>query len=660
MLESATRLALLTLSFGLLAAPAWAAEPNIRDLNVRGLQVGGTTTLLVEGDDLGPATKLLLPFPAKQTLKPGSTDKQATFEVALDDAVPPGYHHLRVVTDGGVSLPVIIGVDRLPQRTITTSPEPLPVALHGTVNGSTTIETTFAGKTGQKLIAEVEAQRLGSKLRPVVHLYGPKRLQVTWAWGAPALLGDTRLQAALPEDGLYTIAVHDAEYATPGPGFFRLKIGQWSFVDQVFPPVIGRGARAVELLGASSVRMDLSAAQSLGPVPLSWPKDGTWSGPRPFVDVGTRTEVLEQPASGTIQDLPTGSVAVNGRLLSPFVEDRYRVSVTPGTKVRFELFAERLGSPVDAALIVRNDAGGELARAEDGPGTLDPVLEYAVPDKMTSVVIAVVDSQGRGGPRGVYHLTVDPVTPTGGPADFRLFTPAGRVLLAKNERSVVPVLVERRGYQGRIDLTADGMPPGVKLSGLTIPTGADGTLVTIEPGASTAGATISTWRGRGTSGPERPVQLKGHPLERLQPWLATELAVAPVVTKAVGFSIDWRGASDLAMFPGGKLTLPVSVKRSPADSVVRLTLVTSQLPPLVNNQPDVNRTIRPEKPVELAAKVTDGAVVVLVPPKLPGPVYDVAIQAELLAADKKTVLATAVTPVRRLAVRKLPFLVLWQ
>src|SRR5437763_14770263 len=132
----------LTLFSLICASAAAAAQPNIRNLNVRGLQVGGTTALTVDGDDLGAAPKLLLRFPAKQLLKPGSTDKQATFEVTLDDAVSPGYYHLRVVTDGGVSLPVVIGVDRLPQRVIAATPEQLPVALHGTVGGSTIVETT--------------------------------------------------------------------------------------------------------------------------------------------------------------------------------------------------------------------------------------------------------------------------------------------------------------------------------------------------------------------------------------------------------------------------------------------------------------------------------------------------------------------------------------
>src|SRR5262249_11091360 len=87
-------------------------------------------------------------------------------------------------------------------------------------------------------------------------------------------------------------------------------------------------------------------------------------------------------------------------------------------------------------------------------------------------------------------------------------------------------------------------------------------------------------------------------------------------------------------------------------SPIRLTLLTSQNPPRQNNQPDPNRTIRVERPTEVAAKVSDSEVPVLVPPELPSPSYDVAVQAGLLSPDPRTLLATAYTPVRRMTVRQ--------
>jgi hypothetical protein len=637
----------------LLPARLAAAEPSIRSLSVRGLQIAGTTTVMVDGDDLGTGPRLLLPFPAQQQLQPGAADKRAAFAITLGGDVEPGYYQLRVVTAGGVSLPAVIAVDRLPQRPLAPSVEQLPTALHGVVTGSTVVETSFSGKAGQRVLAEVEAQRLGNKLRPILHLYSPKRVQLAWAWTTPALFGDARLEATLPEDGTYTVALHDAEYAAPAPGFFRLRIGQWPGVDQVFPPVVGTGPQSVELLGpAAPARLDFTVSPGSTVLPLPWPKEGTWSGPRPFVTVASHPELVGQPAAGKPQDLPAGPVGVSGRLLTPFAEDRYRLSVTPGSKVRLEVFAERYGSPLDATLVVRNEAGGELARAEDSPGSLDPVLEYAVPGNVTSVVVGVVDSQGRGGPHGVYRLTVDPEGAPSAPADYRLLTPAQRVLLPVGGSVVVPVVIERRGFRGAVEVSAAGLPPGVRLENATILPGADGTLVTVRRGDAAGDAIVTTWRGRADDGQERTAVVEGHPLERLQPWLATEVAVAPTTAKAADFQVEWRGLpADAGFVPAGKLALPVQLTRPTSDALVRLTLLTSQVPQLLNGQPNPALALRPERPVELAAKVTEGEVTMLVPPELPAPVYDVTVQADLLAPNRQTVLATAYAPVRRLPVR---------
>jgi hypothetical protein len=646
---------ILLTAFASLPGTLRAGEPTVRNVSLRGLQIGSTTTIVIDGDDFGPTPRLLLPFAAKQQLKPGSTKVQATFDVTLDGDVEPGYHHLRVVTDDGVSAPVVIAVDRLPQRPVTAAVEQTPVALHGVVNGSATVEAKFVGKAGQKVLVEVEAQRLGSKLRPVVHLLNPKRLQLGWAWPTPSFGGDVRLEATLPEDGEYTVALHDLEYAAAAPGFFRLRVGQWSCVDQVFPPAVETGKpQTVELLGPSPLqRVSLTGHSGAEVVQVPVPKEGVFSGPRPFVLVSPHAELVRQDAAVKVQDLPAGPVGVSGRLLTPHHEDRYRIPVVPRTKVRFSVFAERYGSPLDASLVVRNEQGAELARAEDSPGTLDPILEYAVPDNVTSVIVGVVDSQGRGGPRGVYRLVVEPQQSGSKRADFRLVTTARHIALPAGGRAVIPVLIDRSGgYEGRITLSAEGLPAGVRLEGADIPDGADGALVVVQRGDAPAGAVISRWRGRAPDGDERSVTTKGHSLERLQPWLATEIAVFVSQDLKTEFEIDWRGLpADAGLVPASKLTLPAKVTKPAGNGVVRLTLMSSQLRPIVNGATDPNQSLRLEKPVEIAANATDGDLTVLVPPVPVAPVYDVTVQAELLTADKKTVLAVAYAPVRRMTVR---------
>ena len=126
---------LILLAFSLAIPSLRASEPAIRNLDIRGLRIGGTTTLVLDGDNLGKMPRLFLPFAAKQALKPGATDKRAVFEVTLADEVTPGYYHLRVVAEGGVSLPIVIAIDRLPQQAVTAPVKELPVALHRLVAG---------------------------------------------------------------------------------------------------------------------------------------------------------------------------------------------------------------------------------------------------------------------------------------------------------------------------------------------------------------------------------------------------------------------------------------------------------------------------------------------------------------------------------------------
>ncbi|MBY0232743.1 MAG: hypothetical protein K2W96_25970, partial [Gemmataceae bacterium] len=125
------------------------AEPNVRALDVRGLQAGATTALTVDGEGLEGA-RLLLPFAAKATARPGATKNRVVFDVALGD-VPAQSCNLRVVADGGVSAPVAIAVDGLPQKPFAAEAA-LPVALHGTLNGSSVLSTKFAGKAGEKVM----------------------------------------------------------------------------------------------------------------------------------------------------------------------------------------------------------------------------------------------------------------------------------------------------------------------------------------------------------------------------------------------------------------------------------------------------------------------------------------------------------------------------
>lgn len=645
-----------------LAAGVWAilavvlssagAPPQIAKISAPTLQSGGVTTLIFDGTDLGPNPRVLLPVAiAEQKVKEGGTAAKVQIDVKLDASVPPGVYQLRLASDKGISNPINVEIDPMPQQAFAPKVEKLPACLQGALGGSATLSTTLAGKKGQRLVIEVEARRLGSAIDPVVKLFDPQRVQLAWGRGSNPLGGDARIVSVLPADGTYTIELHDAQYKAGTPNRFRMRIGDLQFVDLPFPLAGQRGTKAsFQLIGslpeATKVEADLTNAPGGSMVRLPLPANAV--GLAPSVLVSEIPEVLEnEAAAGKLQELAIPS-AVNGRLRQPKEEDKYRLAVQPGMKLKLDVLAERAGSPLDGVLILRNEAGTQLARSDDQATTLDPSLEYTVPDGVTALIAAVSDLRGRGGPDFVYRLAV---TPAALP-DFSLAIVEDRPHVPRTGAAILRIRATRSNYNGPIKLTLPGLPAGVAVTGDEIPAGATEALLSLTaPEGAPLGQAVVRVIGEST---EPGVSLKRLALPpetaftKAQPSFRGELGVA--VTEPAPLGIVWEG--DHANLPlGGNIVAKVKVGRTPESmGPIRLSLVTSQIAPKTkDNKDDVGRTLRLETAPTLTADQATADLKILVPADLPAMPYDLAIRAELLGKDPKTVLQTAVTPVRRLA-----------
>ncbi|HND54050.1 MAG TPA: hypothetical protein PLV92_16680, partial [Pirellulaceae bacterium] len=549
----------------------------------------------------------------------------------------------------------------------------LPVALHGSLAGSNLVEARFVATGGQELMIEVESRRLGGKVRPVVHLLDASRRQIAWSWPQQQLGGDTRLTVKLPTAGSYTVQLHDAEYSAAAPSHFRLKIGNWDHAELAYPPLAPRGSTApIELIGrlpSKAVSLPADATGEFAAAP--WPAGAAASGPRVAVRLSDDPELLEQPTGAAPQDLGTTlPISLSGRLAQPGEQDRYQLTVNAGDKLRFELFAARWGTSLDGVLVIQDEQGKQLARGDDGPGTTDPQLDFTVPANVSRVIVVVSDLLGRGDAGSIYRLSVSATPPPPAPGaptlppgqiplapgtkpGFRLLTPVDRVRIPQGGRTVVPVLVERRGYDGPVSLSAATLPTGVAVDGAEIPPQFEGCLLTLSAdGAAQPALVLSSLRGvDATKQMQRELAVDGHPLGEVAPWLRSELPIA--VVPAAPFQVAWpEPATELKLPLAGKQALPVRIQRNEGVAgPVRLSLITAQVVPKVNGNPDQNRTLRAEQAtVEIAADKSDGALNLIVPADLAAPAYDVAVVAELLSPDKKTVLGVATTPPKRLAV----------
>ncbi len=297
-------------------APVVAArtDPAIKNTSLHGLEAGKATQLAIVGSNLAPNPRLTIPGVAfEQKVLDGSNAERIMVMITLPEACPLGWFPLFVETDNGISPPLPIAIDMLPQHAArTSSPEQLatlPAAFSGQVAGANTVKVYFQGKAGERVAAEVEAKRLGSAMDPVVEIKTAQGTPLIIGWGESALRGDCRAECKLPADGIYFVELHDLTYRAPGQNRFRLKLGDFRSIDLWFPAKIGMSEEvALKPLGAGlhadaalvAAKPDKTLTENYSPKFLAgWESVG----PVPHLPVSQATEVLEQPPASGLQSV---------------------------------------------------------------------------------------------------------------------------------------------------------------------------------------------------------------------------------------------------------------------------------------------------------------------------------------------------------------------
>lgn len=653
----------ILMAAGVVVIPAVVnAAPTISNLSLRGLTAGKSVTLVIDGSELTADTQVILPAPISSQTAKATKGNQVTIELTVDAAASPGIYLLRVATKNGISNPLAIGLDRLPQEAFADSIKATPVALTGLLPNAGTLRTTFTGKKGEVISLDLESQRLGAAIKPVLRLLDARGKQLAYSPPLRSLQNDSRLTASLPADGVYTIELHDQLYRPANPGYFRLKVGQLQFAEQAFPLAVTKGQKAsVNLLtaaGAGEMPFNATTLAIAHATSVAVPATAelfTGSAPRVFVsDFAEHVESNRE--AGKLPKLTAAPVGVSGVLTATGEDDRYELPVTPGQKLRFEVFAQRHSSPLDAVLTVYGPQGNALQSSDDRAGSSDPMLEYTVPAGITALQVGVKDMQERGGVLFYYRIEVrDAAAP-----DFSLSLTTDRLNIPAGGTQVLQVQATRQGYSGAIDLNLPGLPSSITVQGNKIAEGATIALMTLTAQPDAAG-TVGLVQISGTA-----TQLP-QPISRLattpdlpgslsQPHLKQQFAVGVMAASPIQFA--WNGDPADALVLGDKLAAKVTVARQgnvPGNVKVRL-LTTQPAPKKTikeNNQDkvvdDVAAAIRLEGDPQLKPDQPELTANILVPTELPQRPWDLVLIADLLATDNKTVKSSIAAPVRTLS-----------
>src|SRR4029079_19014842 len=272
-----------------LSSPATAA-PSITSITPRGLEIGRPTTVVITGADLSADIRLISEAKITgQTIKPAAKANRIELEIALDPTTAPGLYAFRLADAGGISSPIVLGVDRLPQRAFDGRSLEMQSAYSGVVGGAQVLQSKLQGKKGQRLIIDVEAQRLGSGLKPVVRLDDERGTQIAWSPPRAVIGGDARIETTLPAGAEYTLEWHDELYRPTGPGFFRLKIGDLQYADLATPlAVMAGGKQDVKFASTNvegGVEIDATGASVPGETVVPLPSAERFTGAAPRIAI---------------------------------------------------------------------------------------------------------------------------------------------------------------------------------------------------------------------------------------------------------------------------------------------------------------------------------------------------------------------------------------
>ena len=415
-----------SLGFGV---PSFAAAPSLKSVFPAGGQRGGTVEILLDGK--AEKGKVWIEGGGVTFTAP---DDKGKVQATLAADATPGLRLLRVFNAEGVSEAVRFVVGTVPEvvemqpnhAPLQAMPlDKLPVCVNGRIDKAGDIDHfSFLLKKGQQVRIDLLAYTLGSPIDPLLHVLDEKGTRVATASDGRNL--DPALSFTAPAEGRYTVQI--AGFAHPPASevsftggssvVYRLTVHQGPLTTGVFPAAVSSKTstrltrRGIGLakdqplhempateLTAQGRLMQMAVPDCLLPL------DGLVTPASP----STEAEPNDTPDKATsAASLPA---VFGGRIHQRSDMDRFVFPVRKGQKLRAEIFAHRLGLPLDATLQAFDEGGKNLGVSEDQKDLADPALNWtAAADGLHQVVVA--DQFHRGGEANEYVLEVAEVTPS--------------------------------------------------------------------------------------------------------------------------------------------------------------------------------------------------------------------------------------------------------
>ncbi len=451
--------------------------PRLLTVSPMGGQVGTNFDVTITSENAEDVSQLLFSSP-KITAKPvAGAENKFTVSIAADASV--GVYDARVISRLGVSSARAFSVGKLPEVTRSKANNNIETSMALSMNSLCNAVMTkravdfysFQGVKGKRVAVDCAAIGIDSKLTPVLIIADAK--------GGDLLVNRTGgvIDFTPKADGTYLIKVSDLTFQGGERYFYRLAVQE--------VPGNGPAPRQPQTATVSS---------------MSWPPVG-------LAATSKMTETEPNNAAAQAQKI-TLPCDIAGSFFPAADVDTYEFTAKKGETWWVEVASERLGLNTDPFVLVQrvtktgdketltdvaelNDIAPPMKVSSNGYSYDGPPYDAGSPDvngkfevkEDGTYRLQVRDLFGgtRTDANNVYRLIVRQATP-----DFSLAAWAIHMTLRNGDRAALSkpmalragasmafevAVIRRDGFNEDIDISMDGLPPGVTASGLKIAKG---------------------------------------------------------------------------------------------------------------------------------------------------------------------------------------------
>ncbi len=494
-----------------------AAAPTVESVIPGVGPRGGEFTVTLTGGRLKDACDILLydsDLVFKKLEVVSDNELKATLVASADCRI--GAHPLRLRTPGGLSelksvhispFPVIAEVEPNdgPKEATAAS---LNATMSGVIDPGDVDSFVVTLRKGERLSAEVEAIRLGGEMTDMVlTVIGPDGRTIIQVDDTLMARQDPFASLVAPGDGRYILQVRETAFGGGSSSTYALHLGDFPRPKAIFPPggQAGKDVR-LRLLGA-----DADAAIEVVSLPANsgpwwdfYPRLGGATAPTP-APLRVRPYSCVDEADPAEAALPRGDrieprdwpVAFHGVVARAGDVDAFAINARAGEVLQVEVFAERIGSPLDSIVEIFNPDGILIGRGDDD-ACHDSRIAFNA-EMEGAYRIEISDKRREGGSAFLYRIEVEQPRPS---LEVFLAGPVRKsqarqvIAVPRGNRVTAYLGVRRDGFDAPVRLEVSGLPRGVSFDFQEIPAAIYLTPIVIEAAADAPlGATLVEVKG---------------------------------------------------------------------------------------------------------------------------------------------------------------------